>query len=81
MTTSRNGKVNISAIGAKSRFTLTGEPVSTSGASTMWLLEASRSVCPSGAARATAMQPTEPEPPGMFSSTKLWPNVSFRLSA
>ena len=73
--------MNISAIGAKSRFTLTGEPVSTSGASTMWLLEASSSVWPSGAARATAMQPTEPEPPGMFSSTKLCPNVSFRLSA
>ena len=73
--------MNISAIGAKSRFTLTGDSLSTSGASTMWLLEASSNVWPSGAARATAMQPTEPEPPGMFSSTKLWPNVSFRLSA
>ena len=73
--------MNISAIGAKSRFTLTGEFVSTSGASTMWLLDASSSVCPSGAARATAMQPIEPEPPGMFSSTKLWPNVSLSWSA
>ena len=41
--------MNISAIGTKSRFTFTGEPVSTSGASTMWLLEASSRVCPSGA--------------------------------
>ena len=40
--------MNISAIGAKSFFTLTGELVSTSGASTIWLLEASRSVCPVG---------------------------------
>ena len=73
--------MNISAIGSKSRLTFTGEPLMTSGASTMWLFEASRMVCPSGAARATAMQPIEPEPPGMFSSTKLWPNLSFRLSA
>ena len=73
--------MNSSAIGSKSRLTLTGLPLITSGASTMKLLEASRSVWPSAAERATAMQPIEPEPPGMFSSTKLWPNVSFRLSA
>ena len=73
--------MNISAIGSKSRFTFTGEPLMTSGARMMWLLEASRMVCPSGAARATVMQPTEPEPPAMFSSTKLWPNASLRWSA
>ena len=73
--------MNISAIGAKSFFTLTGEFVSTSGASTMWLLDASSSVSPSGAARATVMQPTEPEPPGIFSRTKLCPNLSFNWSA
>ena len=69
--------MNISAIGAKSFFTLTGEFVSTSGASTIWLLEASSSVCPSGAARATVIEPMAPEPPGMFSSTKLCPNASL----
>jgi hypothetical protein len=60
---------------------LTGEFVSTSGASTMWLLEASNKVWPSGAARATVMLPIAPEPPGIFSSTKLCPNVSLSCSA
>jgi hypothetical protein len=73
--------VNIRAIGTKSFFTLTGEFVSTSGASTIWLLEASSSVCPSGAARATVVQPIAPELPGMFSSTKLCPNFSLSWSA
>ena len=52
LTTSRNGKVNTSAIGTKSRLTLMGEPAITSGASTMWLLDASSSVCPCRAPRA-----------------------------
>jgi hypothetical protein len=73
--------VNSSAIGSKSRLTLTGLPLITRGANTMKLLEARRMVLPSGADRATAMQPIEPDPPGMFSSTKLWPNVFLRLSA
>ena len=73
--------MNKSAIGSKSRLTFTGLPLMTSGASTMKLLEPSRMVWPSAAERATAMQPIEPEPPGMLSSTKLWPNVFFRLSA
>ena len=47
----------------------------------MWLLEASSSVCPSGAERATVMLPMAPEPPGMFSRTKLCPKASLRFSA
>jgi hypothetical protein len=74
-TSSRNGKVNSSATGAKSRFGSTGDLVKTNGARIVWLFEHISSVCPSGAERATATQPIAPDAPGMFSGTKLCPNT------
>src|SRR6516165_10489448 len=68
------GVLPSSITGAKSLSTSNGRSLRKAGSVTS-VLETIRSVCPSGAARATSSAPSTPEAPGRFSTTISWPSA------